>query len=45
MPDIDLDFANDRREEVIQYVYARYGRDRAGMGAEYIHCRRALAAR
>ncbi|TSC72888.1 MAG: DNA polymerase III subunit alpha [Parcubacteria group bacterium Gr01-1014_38] len=27
MPDIDLDFADDRREEVLQYVKARYGRD------------------
>ena len=30
-PDIDVDFEHERREEVIQYVYARYGRDHAGM--------------
>jgi len=30
-PDIDIDFAADRREEVIQYVYERWGRDRAAM--------------
>jgi error-prone DNA polymerase len=29
-PDIDVDFEHERREEVIQYIYARYGRDRAG---------------
>lgn len=32
-PDIDIDFANDGREKVIQYIYAKYGRDRAGMTA------------
>lgn len=30
-PDIDIDFAADRREEVIQYVYAKYGREHTGM--------------
>lgn len=30
-PDIDVDFENARREEVIQYIYTRYGRDRAAM--------------
>ncbi|MES3036712.1 MAG: error-prone DNA polymerase [Bdellovibrionota bacterium] len=30
-PDIDVDFEHDRREEVIQYIYAKYGRDRAAM--------------
>ena len=29
-PDIDVDFEHERREEVIQYVYEKYGRDRAG---------------
>jgi hypothetical protein len=29
-PDIDIDFEHERREEVIQYIYAKYGRDRAG---------------
>ena len=32
-PDIDVDFEHQRREEVIQYVYAKYGRERAGMTA------------
>lgn len=32
-PDIDIDFEHERREEVIQYVYAKYGRERAGMTA------------
>jgi error-prone DNA polymerase len=30
-PDIDVDFEHERREEVIQYIYERYGRDRAAM--------------
>ena len=30
-PDIDVDFEHERREEVIQYIYGRYGRERAGM--------------
>ncbi len=32
-PDIDIDFEHERREEVIQYLYAKYGRDRAGLTA------------
>jgi error-prone DNA polymerase len=32
-PDIDVDFEHDRREEVIQYIYARYGRARAALTA------------
>ena len=32
-PDIDVDFEHERREEVIQYIYARYGRHRAGLCA------------
>jgi len=32
-PDIDVDFEHDRREEVIQYVFSRYGRDRAALTA------------
>lgn len=32
-PDIDVDFEHDRREEVIQYVFQRYGRDRAALTA------------
>ncbi len=35
-PDIDVDFESDRREEVIQYVYEKYGRHRAGMTATVI---------
>ncbi len=35
-PDIDVDFEHERREEVVQYVYEKYGRDRAGMTAEVI---------
>ena len=35
-PDIDVDFESGRREEVIQYVYDKYGRDRAGMTATVI---------
>lgn len=30
-PDIDIDFEHERREEVLQYIYEKYGRDRAGM--------------
>jgi error-prone DNA polymerase len=36
-PDIDVDFEHERREEVIQHVYDRYGRDRAGIAATVIH--------
>jgi error-prone DNA polymerase len=32
-PDIDVDFEHQRREEVLQYLYQKYGRDRAGMTA------------
>ena len=32
-PDIDVDFEHERREEVLQYLFERYGRDRAGMTA------------
>jgi len=35
-PDIDVDFEHERREEVIQYIYQRYGRDRAAMVANVI---------
>jgi len=42
-PDIDVDFEHERREEVIQYVYAKYGRDRAGLTATVI-CYRARGA-
>ncbi|WP_424362285.1 error-prone DNA polymerase [Methylocystis parvus] len=32
-PDIDVDFEHERREEVIQYIYERFGRERAGLAA------------
>jgi error-prone DNA polymerase len=35
-PDIDVDFEHERREEVIQHIYEKYGRDRAGMVANVI---------
>ncbi len=35
-PDIDVDFEHERREEVIQYVYRRYGRERAALAATVI---------
>jgi error-prone DNA polymerase len=38
-PDIDVDFEHERREEVIQHIYQRYGRDRAGLAATVIHWR------
>ena len=44
-PDIDLDFEHERREEVLQYVYAKYGRERAGMTAEVISYRPRSAVR
>jgi len=44
-PDIDVDFEHQRREEVIQYLYEKYGRDRAGMTAEVITYRPRSAVR
>ncbi|MEM1453175.1 MAG: error-prone DNA polymerase [Planctomycetota bacterium] len=44
-PDIDIDFEHERREEVIQYLYARYGRDRAALTAEVISYRGRSAVR
>lgn len=44
-PDIDIDFEHERREEVIQYVYEKYGRERAGMTAEVITYRPRSAVR
>ena len=38
-PDIDVDFEHERREEVIQYIYEKYGRHRAGMTATIISYR------
>jgi error-prone DNA polymerase len=44
-PDIDVDFEHERREEVIQYIYARYGRARAAIAATVIHFRPRSAIR
>jgi error-prone DNA polymerase len=44
-PDIDVDFEHERREEVMQYVYERYGRARAGIVATVIHYRPRSAVR
>ncbi len=44
-PDIDIDFEHERREEVIQYMYKRYGRERAGIAATVIHYRARSAVR
>ena len=44
-PDIDLDIESDRREEVIQYVYERYGRERAAQVANVITYRARSAVR
>ena len=44
-PDIDVDFEHERREEVIQYIYGRYGRDRAGIAATVITYRTRSAVR
>ncbi len=42
-PDIDIDFEHERREEVIQYIYGRYGRERAALAATVI-CYRSRSA-
>ncbi len=44
-PDIDVDFEHERREEVIQYIYAKYGRDRAALAAAVITYRPRSALR
>ena len=44
-PDVDVDFEHERREEVIQYIYAKYGRHRAGLCATVIHYRPRSAIR
>ncbi len=44
-PDIDVDFEHQRREEVLQYLYEKYGRDRAGITAETITYRPRSAVR
>ena len=42
-PDIDVDFEHERREDVIQHIYAKYGRERAGLAAEVV-CYRSRSA-
>ncbi|WP_334163390.1 error-prone DNA polymerase [Phenylobacterium sp.] len=44
-PDIDVDFEHERREEVMQYVYRRYGREKAAIVATVIHYRPRMAIR
>ena len=44
-PDIDVDFEHERREDVIQYIYRRYGRHRAAICATVIHYRPRMAIR
>ncbi|MCK8484231.1 error-prone DNA polymerase [Aliiroseovarius sp. S2029] len=44
-PDIDVDFEHERREEVIQHIYEKYGRERAGLCATVIHFRSRAAIR
>ena len=44
-PDIDIDFEHERREEVLQYLYRKYGRERAGLAASVITYRTRSAIR
>jgi error-prone DNA polymerase len=44
-PDIDVDFEHERREEVIQYIYKKYGRQHAALAATIISYRRRSAVR
>ena len=44
-PDIDVDFEHERREEVIQYIYRKYGRERAALAAAVAHYRPRSAIR
>ena len=44
-PDIDVDFEHERREEVIQYIYGKYGREKAGLAATVITYRSKSAIR
>ena len=44
-PDIDVDFEHERREEVIQHIYTKYGRERAGLAAAVISYRSRSALR
>ena len=44
-PDIDVDFEHERREEVIQHIYQKYGRHRAGICSTVVHFRTRAAIR
>ncbi|HEX4771557.1 MAG TPA: PHP domain-containing protein [Bryobacteraceae bacterium] len=44
-PDIDVDFEHERREDIIQHIYEKYGRDRAGITATVVHYRQKRAVR
>lgn len=44
-PDIDVDFEHERREEIIQWIYEKYGRHRAGLCATVVHFRSRAAIR
>ena len=44
-PDIDVDFEHERREEVIQYIYQKYGRERAALAATVVSYRKRSAIR
>ncbi|PWB81040.1 MAG: error-prone DNA polymerase [Methylocystaceae bacterium] len=44
-PDIDVDFEHERREEVMQYIYGRFGRERAGLTASVVTYRSRSAVR
>ncbi len=44
-PDIDVDFEHERREEVIQYIYTKYGREKAGLAATIVTYRSRSAIR
>ena len=44
-PDIDVDFEHERREEVIQYIYEKFGRHRTGLCATVVHYRKKRALR
>ena len=44
-PDIDVDFEHERREEVIQYIYNKFGRHRTGLCATVVHYRTKRALR
>ena len=44
-PDIDVDFEHERREEIIQYIYNKFGRHRTGLCATVVHYRKKRALR